>query len=460
MAEALRHTKRGGGQLGTSPADLPFPSLPVVDGDGQPGSRDGLRWLMASDVCKHCTHAGCLDVCPTGALFRTEFGTVVVQQDICNGCGYCVSACPYGVIDRRPDDGRAAKCTLCYDRLHGGLEPACAKACPTQSIQFGPLDELRERAGERLADLHADGVPEARLYGEDPDNGVGGDGAFFLLLDEPEAYGLPPDPVVPTRNLAAMLEDHRAWPPPRCWAAAAARSFVRPGAGAAGAAVKAREELAVPKAEFRSYYGRPVLKPPVWEWKIPAYLFTGGLAAGSALLAAGADLTGRPALRRAGRLGGFGALLASLGLLVGRPGPAGTLPPHAAGGQADLADERRHLDPHRVRARQRARGRRRTAPAALPRDRGPAGCWRWPPARPGCPPPPSPPAWPPTPRRCCPRPRSRPGTRPATSCRSCSPGRPRPAAAAWACWPPRSPRPPRPAGWPRSARPASWPRRS
>jgi formate dehydrogenase iron-sulfur subunit len=203
VAEALRHTERGGGQLGTSPADLPFPSLPVEDDDGQQGSRDGLRWLMASDVCKHCTHAGCLDVCPTGALFRTEFGTVVVQQDICNGCGYCVSACPYGVIDRRPHDGRAAKCTLCYDRLRGGLEPACAKACPTESIQFGPLDELREQAAQRVSDLHTDGVPEARLYGEDPDNGVGGDGAFFLLLDEPEVYGLPPDPVVPTRNLAA-----------------------------------------------------------------------------------------------------------------------------------------------------------------------------------------------------------------------------------------------------------------
>ncbi len=101
---------------------------------------------MASDVCKHCTHAGCLDVCPTGALFRTEFGTVVVQQDICNGCGYCVSGCPYGVIDRRPGDGRAQKCTLCYDRLHDGMEPACAQACPTDSIQFGKLDELRERA--------------------------------------------------------------------------------------------------------------------------------------------------------------------------------------------------------------------------------------------------------------------------------------------------------------------------
>src|SRR5438067_7344162 len=101
------------------------------------GDGEGLRWLMSSDVCKHCTHAGCLDVCPTGALFRTEFQTVVVQQDICNGCGYCVIGCPFGVIDRSPQDGRAHKCTLCYDRLHDGLTPACAKACPTESIQFG-----------------------------------------------------------------------------------------------------------------------------------------------------------------------------------------------------------------------------------------------------------------------------------------------------------------------------------
>jgi formate dehydrogenase iron-sulfur subunit len=159
---------------------------------------------MSSDVCKHCTHSACLDVCPTGALFRTDFGTVVVQSDVCNGCGYCVPACPYGVIDIRPGDGRAFKCTLCYDRLGSGLEPACAKACPTESIQFGPLDELRERADRRLEELHKRGVEEARLYGRDPDDGVGGDGAFFLLLDEPEVYGLPPDPVVTTRDLASM----------------------------------------------------------------------------------------------------------------------------------------------------------------------------------------------------------------------------------------------------------------
>ncbi len=165
---------------------------------------EGFRWLMASDVCKHCTHAACLDVCPTGAIFRTEFGTVVVQEDICNGCGYCVPACPYGVLDKREDDGRIFKCTLCYDRLGVGQEPACAKACPTESIQFGELDELRKRAAGRVEALHEAGVGEARLYGHDPDDGVGGDGAFFLLLDEPEVYGLPPDPVVTTRDLRSM----------------------------------------------------------------------------------------------------------------------------------------------------------------------------------------------------------------------------------------------------------------
>jgi formate dehydrogenase iron-sulfur subunit len=165
---------------------------------------------MSSDVCKHCTHAACLDVCPTGALFRTEFGTVVVQDDVCNGCGYCVPACPFGVIERRDapagdkNVGIAQKCTLCYDRLGSGQTPACAQACPTESIQFGDLDMLRERAAARVQQLQSQGISEARLYGESPDDGVGGTGAMFLLLDEPEVYGLPPDPVVSTRDLPQM----------------------------------------------------------------------------------------------------------------------------------------------------------------------------------------------------------------------------------------------------------------
>jgi formate dehydrogenase iron-sulfur subunit len=163
-----------------------------------------MRWLMSSDVCKHCTQAACLDVCPTGSLFRTEFGTVVVQADICNGCGYCVPACPFGVIDQRKEDGRVWKCTLCYDRLKADQTPACAQACPTQSIQFGILDELRATAAERVQTLHAAGVTDARLYGHDDGDGVGGAGAFFLLLDEPEVYGLPPDPVATTRHVGEM----------------------------------------------------------------------------------------------------------------------------------------------------------------------------------------------------------------------------------------------------------------
>jgi formate dehydrogenase iron-sulfur subunit len=135
----------------------------------------------------------------------------VVQEDICNGCGYCVPACPYGVIERRDGPagaknvGIAQKCTLCYDRLDAGKRPACAQACPTESIQFGDVDELRERAQNRVDKLHADGIMDARLYGNDPEDGVGGAGAFFLLLDEPEVYGMPPDPVVTTRDLPQMF---------------------------------------------------------------------------------------------------------------------------------------------------------------------------------------------------------------------------------------------------------------
>ena len=151
-------------------------------------------WVFMSDVCKHCTHAGCLDACPTGALIRSEFGTVVLQPDVCNGCGYCIPSCPFGVVDRDHDDGRAAKCTLCYDRLEDGLEPACAKACPTDSIQFGPYEELLEVAAKRVSTLHGRGVEGAYLYGAHDAPGeelAGGLGAFFLLTQPPERYGLP-----------------------------------------------------------------------------------------------------------------------------------------------------------------------------------------------------------------------------------------------------------------------------
>ena len=201
-ASTYRHVAFVEQQVPDRRVDLGMPSTHAAAAD----SEAGIRWLMSSDVCKHCTHAACLDVCPTGALIRTEHGTVLVQQDVCNGCGYCIPACPYGVIDQRKDDGRAWKCTMCYDRIGDGMTPACAKACPTESIQYGELDELRARAQHRVEKLHEQGVDSARLYGESPDDGVGGDGAFFLLLDEPEVYGLPPDPIVTTRDLPDMYK--------------------------------------------------------------------------------------------------------------------------------------------------------------------------------------------------------------------------------------------------------------
>lgn len=164
---------------------------------------EGFSWLFSSDVCKHCARAGCLEACPTGAILRTEFDTVVVQPDICNGCGYCVINCPFGVIDRRPDDGRAWKCTLCYDRLKEDMTPACAKACPTESIHFGDLEDLREMAHKRVDELHDKCLHEAYLYGDSAKSQPGTEGlnAFFLLMDKPEVYNLPPDPVVPTKNV-------------------------------------------------------------------------------------------------------------------------------------------------------------------------------------------------------------------------------------------------------------------
>lgn len=167
------------------------------------------NWLMASDVCKHCAHAGCVQACPTGALYHTEFGNVVVQQDVCNGCGYCVPACPFGVVDLNLHDGKAHKCTLCYDRLHGGFEPACAKSCPTDSIQFGPVEELQAKARARVAELHRLGADNASLYGV-PDGagatgGIGELNAFFLLMDRPEVYNLPAAPTLPSNRVRPGL---------------------------------------------------------------------------------------------------------------------------------------------------------------------------------------------------------------------------------------------------------------
>lgn len=176
-----------------------------VEGSPEPGfggnAPDVSSWFFSSDVCKHCEVAGCLEACPTGSLVRTEFGGVYLQPDICNGCGYCVVSCPFGVVQKNTDDGRAFKCTFCYDRQKVGLEPACAKACPTESIKFGEINELKIAAQERIKELQARGMTDAQYYNPE-DSGVGGIHAAFIIRGDPRQYNLPPAPEVPTAYIA------------------------------------------------------------------------------------------------------------------------------------------------------------------------------------------------------------------------------------------------------------------
>ena len=162
-----------------------------------PGAPPENRWLMMSDVCKHCLTAPCQQACPTGAIIHNEFENVYIQADICNGCSYCIAACPFGVITRASFDGHSHKCTLCYDRQRDGLVPACAKACPTESIHFGPVDELRQRASRRVEELHRKGVAAAYLYGEAASAKYSSLNSFYLLVDRPSVYGLPDEPFNP-----------------------------------------------------------------------------------------------------------------------------------------------------------------------------------------------------------------------------------------------------------------------
>jgi formate dehydrogenase iron-sulfur subunit len=174
-----------------------FLEQPVASGPQAVDMQDPFRWIFLSDVCKHCVHSGCLESCPTGAIVRTDVGSVLVQKDICNGCGYCVVSCPFGVVDKREDDGRAFKCTFCYDRQSAGMIPACAKACPTTSIKFGEREELKQHGIERVEELKKRGYADAQLYNPE-ETSVGGTHAMFVILGEPDAYNLPPAPEVPT----------------------------------------------------------------------------------------------------------------------------------------------------------------------------------------------------------------------------------------------------------------------
>ena len=92
-------------------------------------------------LCNHCTHPACVQVCPTGATYKTEDGVVVIDHTYCIGCQYCVQACPYGA--RFFDERRNVtdKCTWCYHRITKGLQPACVEVCPVGARIFGDRND-------------------------------------------------------------------------------------------------------------------------------------------------------------------------------------------------------------------------------------------------------------------------------------------------------------------------------
>ena len=141
---------------------------------------DDLRWLFINRRCMHCADAGCVKVCPSGALYHTEDGLVAFDQDKCIGCHYCVSACPFDV-PRYNIQQKITKCDACIDRVQNGLMPACVAACPTEALQFGDRDTLIAKAK---------GAGQ-KLYGE---NDLGGLGVLYVLEDKPEVYQLPANP--------------------------------------------------------------------------------------------------------------------------------------------------------------------------------------------------------------------------------------------------------------------------
>ena len=178
-----------------NPADLTDQSWTVMrfaEVEVTPGR---LEWLIRKDGCMHCADPGCLKACPApGAIIQYSNGIVDFHEEHCTGCGYCIMGCPFNIPRLSKKDGKAYKCTLCSDRVAVGLEPACAKTCPTGAITFGSKEDMLHHAQERLIDLKERGYQKAGIYNPP---GVGGTHVMYVLqhADQPELYNnLPKNP--------------------------------------------------------------------------------------------------------------------------------------------------------------------------------------------------------------------------------------------------------------------------
>jgi len=155
---------------------------------------DEVRWYFGNQRCVHCSDAACKLVCPVGAISHSETGAVVIDEEKCIGCNYCVANCTFNVVGFNRRENVAQKCTFCEDRVANGLKPACATACPTGAIEYGDRSDLIKKAQARVADLRANGDTRARIYGLEELNGTG---MMYVLRDVPQNHALPYDPYVP-----------------------------------------------------------------------------------------------------------------------------------------------------------------------------------------------------------------------------------------------------------------------
>ncbi|HEX3011354.1 MAG TPA: 4Fe-4S dicluster domain-containing protein [Syntrophomonadaceae bacterium] len=155
---------------------------------------DGVKWNFIKHQCMHCVDPACMKVCPQKAISITEWGAVIKDYDKCIGCQYCTYACPFDIPKYHKREDKVTKCTLCYERVEAGEQPACAKTCVAGALKFGDRDELLSEARERVKYLRANGFPRATIYGELE---LGGTNNLYILTDTPDKFDLPVNPKIP-----------------------------------------------------------------------------------------------------------------------------------------------------------------------------------------------------------------------------------------------------------------------
>lgn len=160
-------------------------------------SQKRVGWAFGRRACQHCTNAGCVNMCPAGALYKDEeTGMVTYDQGKCIGCQNCSAACPYDVPRYEDRGGKTVinKCSGCVDRIKNGMKPACVTTCQPGALQFGERDEMIKLAHERLAFLKDHGYQNACVYGEDEMDGLH---VIQVLKHGMEAHGAVANPQIP-----------------------------------------------------------------------------------------------------------------------------------------------------------------------------------------------------------------------------------------------------------------------